>query len=223
MKITLFFLILLFAANVFGQRIITNPMQEETIFVPNVTVIPEREWSVMVDYLKAENWERSAFYASGLLRRLKIDNDKKQIARLRYFYLFSLAGKILKLHEEKKTAELEAAWLEMDKAVSESIGKEFILPAREYRSICDKNLNFVCPVKDNEKAFRTAATNKEATAIHSFDYVLFDKTIDFSTYSDKQFFLGGTLKRVEYNDNLDEPWLMYLIFEKGFVRVVVEE
>ena len=223
MKITICFLILLFAVNIFGQKIITSPTQDETIFIPNVTVIPDKEWSVMIDSLKSEKWENSAFYASGLLRRLKTDNDKKQIAQLRYFYLFSLAGKILKFHDAGKTAEKEAAWLELDKAVTEFTGKEFILPAREYRSICDKNLNFICPVTGNEKAFRTAATNKDAKAIHSFDYVLFDQKIDLSQYSDKQVFLGGTLKRVEFNDDLTEPWVMYLIFEKGFVRVAVDE
>lgn len=223
MKITICFLILLFAANVFGQKIITSPTQDDTVFVPNVTVIPDREWNVMIDYLKTENWDRSAFYASGLLRRLNTDNDKKQIAQLRYFYLYSLAGKILKSHDAGKTEEKENAWLELDKAITDFTGKEFILPAREYRSDCDKNLNFICPVAGNEKAFRTAATNKTATAIHSFDYVLFDQKVDLSQFADKKIFLGGILKRVEFNEDLTEPWVMYLIFEKGFVRVVVEE
>ncbi len=216
-------LFLLCSSNAFGQRIITNPTQEDPFFIPNVTVIPDKEWSVMIDFLKKENWDSAAFYSSGLMRRLKNDNDKKQIAQLRYLYLFSLAGKIMKYHETGKTAEKENAWTEMDKAVTEFTGKEFILPAREYRSICDKNLNFICPVLGNDKAFRTAATNKEATTIHSFDYVVFDKTVDLKQFADKQIFLGGTLKRVEFNEDLSEPWVMYLIFEKGFVRVVVEE
>ena len=129
----------------------------------------------------------------------------------------------MKSHDAGKTAEKESAWLELDKAVTEFTGKEFILPARKYQNICNNNLNSVCPVTGKEKAFRTAATNKDATAIHSFDYVLFDQKIDLSQYADKPVFLGGTLKRVEFNDDLTEPWVMYLIFEKGFVRVVVDE
>ena len=120
MKITICFLILLFAVNVFGQKIITTPTQDETIFIPNVTVIPDKEWSVMIDYLKSEKWDSAAFYASGLLRRLKDDNDKKQIAQLRYFYLFSLAGKILKSHDAGKTAEKESAWLELEKVFEDN-------------------------------------------------------------------------------------------------------
>lgn len=224
MKIAICFLVLLFAYSAFGQKIVSSTSQtDESIFIPNVTVIPDREWGVMIDYLKSENWERSAFYATGLMRRLRTDNDKKQIAQLRYFYLYSLAGQILKFHDAGKKPQEEAAWLELDKAVTDFTGKEFILPAREYRSICNNNTGFICRVEKNEKAFRTAAINKEATAIHSFDYVLFDQKVDLTQYADKQFFLGGTLKRVEFNEDLSQPWVMYLIFEKGFVRVVVEE
>lgn len=88
---------------------------------------------------------------------------------------------------------------------------------------CEKTLNFICGVKDNEKAFRTTATNKNGTSIHSFDYVVFDKTVELKQFTDKQVFLGGTLKKVEFNDDMTKPWVMYLIFEKGFIRVVVNE
>ena len=189
----------------------------------NAATISEVEWKVLTDSLTAENWDKSAFYASGLLNRLKADNDRKQVAQLRYFYLFSLAGKILKAHDAGKKADEEDAWKELDKAADALIGKEFVLPPREYRANCEKTLNFICGVKDNEKAFRTTATNKDGTSIHSFDYVVFDKKIELKQFPDKQVFLGGTLKKVEFNDDMTKPWVMYLIFEKGFVRVVVNE
>jgi hypothetical protein len=209
---------------VFGQKIIINPSETtQTISIPNAATISDVEWKVLTDALTAENWDKSAFYASGLLNRLKVDNDRKQIAQLRYFYLFSLAGRIHKAHDAGKKSDEEAAWKELDKAVDGFIGKEFVLPPREYRNVCDKALNFICTVKDNAKAFRTTATNKEGTAIHSFDYVVFDKKIELKEYADKQVFLGGTLKKVEFNEDMSKPWVMYLIFEKGFVRVVVNE
>jgi hypothetical protein len=216
----------LFYLPVCAQKIITNSTENaQTISIPNVPTISETEWKVLTDALTTENWDRAAFYSSSLLNRLKADNDAKQIARLRYFYLFALAGQILKAHDARKKTEEEGAWRELDKAVEPLIGKEFVLPPREYRSICDKNLNFICPVKDNEKAFRTTATNKDGTGIHSFDYVTFKNKVDFKDYADKQIFLGGTLKKVEFNEELsdEQPWVMYLIFEKGFVRVVVNE
>jgi hypothetical protein len=223
-KFTLAIVFCLSVSAAFGQKIITNPTEtSQTISIPNAPTISDNEWKVLTDALTTEKWDTAAFYASGLLNRLKVDNDRKQIAQLRYFYLFSLAGKILKSHDAGKKADEEAAWKELDKAVTSFIGKEFVLPPREYRNSCDKGLNFVCKVENNEKAFRTAATDKDGKGIHSFDYVVFEKKVDLKEYLEKQVFLGGTLKKVEFNDDMSKPWVMYLIFEKGFVRVVVNE
>lgn len=228
MKNLLFLIILFFLSlsPICAQKIITNPTENsQTISIPNVPTISETEWKVLTDALSAENWDRAAVYSAGLLNRLKVDNDAKQIARLRYFYLYALAGRILKAHDDAKTTEEEAAWRELDRAVEPLIGKEFVLPPREYRSTCEKNLNFICPVKDNEKALRTTATDKEAKGILSFDYVTFEKKVNLKIYDDKQLFLGGTLKKVEFNEELSDaqPWVMYLVFKKGFIRVVVNE
>lgn len=223
-KFTLVVVFCLSVSAAFGQKIIINPTESsQTISIPNVATVSENEWKVLTDSLTAENWDKSAFYASGLINRIKVDNDRKQIAQLRYFYLFSLAGKIHKAHDAGKKTDEEVAWKDLNKAAASLIGKEFVLPPREYRANCDKALNFICTVTDNEKAFRTTATNKEATAIHSFDYVIFDKKVELKEFADKQIFLGGTLKKVEFNEDMTKPWVMYLIFEKGFVRVVVNE
>jgi hypothetical protein len=225
-KLTLAILFCLSILPVFGQKIINQSSEAAaTVSIPNAPTISDNEWKILTDALTAENWDTSSFYAGNLLNRLKIDNERRQIAQLRYFYLFSLAGRIHKARDAGKKTNEEEAWKELDKAVNALIGKEFLLPPREYRNSCEKVLNFVCPVQNNEKAFRTAATNKDGTAIHSFDYVVFEKNVDLKMYLDKQVFLGGTLKKVEFNEELSEkqPWVMYLIFEKGFVRVVVNE
>ena len=223
--IFLIILICLPAAVLFGQKIIrggssdstSQPIQSSN---PAIITISENEWKILTDALTAENWDKAAFYSSGLLNRLKIENDKKQMAQLRYFYLHALAGRILKFADGKKKVEEDVAWEELDKAVNSFIGKEFVLPPRRYLGDCSQSLNYICKVKDNEKAFKVTATNKDATGIHSFDYVLFDQKIDLKTYLDKQAFLGGTLKRVEFNEDTTKPWVMYLIFEKGFIRVI---
>jgi hypothetical protein len=101
------------------------------------------------------------------------------------------------------------------------IGKEFLLPPRQFLSDCGQRVNYICPVKDNENALRVTATNKDATAILSFDYILFDTKVDLKEFTAKEAFLGGTLKNVEFNDDISKPWVMRLIFEKGFARVVV--
>jgi hypothetical protein len=183
--------------------------------------ISDNEWKILTDALWAEDWEKAAFFSSLLLSRIKTDNEKKQLAQLRYFYLYALAGKILEFSDAKKPAEKKAKWEELEKAVETFIGKEFLLPPRQFLSDCEKRINYICPVKDNEKALRVTATNKDATAIISFDYVLFDTKVDLKEFTSKEAFLGGILKKVEFNDDISKPWLMRLIFEKGFVRVVV--
>ncbi len=183
--------------------------------------ISEKEWKILTDALLAEDWEKGAFFASLLVDRIKTDDEKKQLARLRYFYLYALAGKFLELSETKQTVKKEATLEELKKASQAFIGKEFLLPPRQFLSDCEGRVNFICPVKDNEKALRVTATTKNATAIVSFDYVLFDAKLDFNELNATQAFLGGTLKKIEFNEDLSKPWIMRLIFEKGFIRVVI--
>jgi len=196
----------------------SKPVQSQPT---NSLEISENEWKILTDALGTEDWEKAAFFASLLLSRTKADNEKKQLARLRYFYLYALAGKILETSDAKQTIKKEATRKELEKAVETFIGKEFLLPPRQFLSDCEQRVNYICPVKDNEKALRVTATNKDATAILSFDYVLFDTKVDLNELTAKQAFLGGTLKKVEFNDDISKPWVMRLIFEKGFARVVI--
>lgn len=183
--------------------------------------IVENEWKILIAALDTEDWEKAAFFASLMLSRVKADDEKKQLARLRYFYLYALAGKVLETAETKKTVKKEATLEELKKAAETFIGKEFLMPPRQFLDDCGQRVNYICPVKTDDKALRVTATNKEATAIISFDYVLFDTKLDFDRFTATRAFLGGILKKVEFNEDLSKPWIMRLIFEKGFVRVVV--
>ena len=74
------------------------------------------------------------------------------------------------------------------------------MPAREFLADCSKVLNYICTVKKDDNALRVTATNKQGTAIHSFEKVLFDQKIDLKEFIGKEIFLGGTLARIEFND-----------------------
>jgi hypothetical protein len=39
----------------------------------------------------------------------------------------------------------------------------------------------------------------------------------------KEAFLGGKLKKAEFKSGYVKPWVMRLIFDKGFIRVVVTD
>ena len=224
-KIILFTILLcLFVPICFAQKRQTpaNTIKPPTVQAPTVKEISDAEWKILTAALQSENWEKSALLASQYLQKIKIDNEKKQVARLRYFYLYALAGKILTFSSAKKTPEENAAWKELDEAVGKFVGKEFVLPPRRLLNDCKEALNYICAVKGNDRALRVTATNKTGTAIHSFDYVGFDEKILSGKFPETETFLGGKLKTVEFNQDMSKPWVMRLIFEKGFVSLVVK-
>ena len=214
------FLLCLSAPICFAQKSRT-PIKPKQTQLQTVAEISAPEWKILTDALQAEDWKTSAPLAAKYLQRLKTDNDKKHLAQLRYFYLYALAGKILAASSAKIPIESDSLWKELDEAIGNFIGKEFVLPPRLLMLECSQVLNYICPVKDNDRALRVAATNREGTQIHSFDYVLFDKKIAFDEHAGKETFLGGRLKRAEFNQDMSKPWVMRLIFETGFVRVIV--
>lgn len=187
---------------------------------PIAAEISETEWKVLADALQAEDWTKSASTAALYLGKLKADNDKKQIAQLRYLRLYALAGKILAVAGANVPADTDALWKDLDDAASEFNGKEFILPPHSYLNECEKRVNYICRVADNDRALRVTATNKDGTAIHSFDYVVFDDKNLLNNLPESELFLGGTLKRIEYNQDASKPWVMRLTYEKGFVSSV---
>ncbi len=209
----------------FAQKIVKIEKPDEkpadsNSFSPEIS---DKEWQFMNDALRTENWENSALLASRLIERTKAENEKKQLAQLRYFYLYSLAGKVIAYSEAKKTVEEAAAREELNKAAESFIGKEIIMPPRQFLADCNGVLNYICTIKDNANALRVTATNKEGTVIHSFENVLFDQKIDLKEFVGKETFLGGTLAKVEFNESKSNLWIMRLSFVKGFVRVVVDK
>jgi hypothetical protein len=186
-------------------------------------VISEGEWKNVTDALKAEDWGKSSALSTKLLNQIKTDDEKKRLAQLRYFHLFALAGRIFQFVSAGEQLKEAEAWKDLDAAIKNFTGQEFVLPPRRFLGDCSQALNFICQVKDNEKALRVTATNSEGTLIHSFEYVLFREKIDLKEFANKEIFLGGNLKRVDFNNDLTKTWAMRLFFENGFIRVIVAE
>jgi len=213
--------ILLTAAIGFAQKSQpTKPSESKPVQKSAATVFSDAEWKTLTDAFQSEDWTKSATLAALYLQKLKADNDKKQLAQLRYLRLYALSGKILAVSSANIPADNDALWKELDDAAGSFNGQEFILPPRRYLNECVKVANYICRVADNDRALRVTATNREGTAIHSFDYVVFDDKSLLDNLPESELFLGGILKRVEYNQDSTKPWVMRLIFEKGFVNVV---
>jgi hypothetical protein len=212
------------SATVFSAQTPRVPAKITPRSVPfkTITEIAEADWQALAAALEKENWKQSAALAAQHLQTLKTENDKKQIAQLRYIYLFSLAGQILTANVQGNALEREKAWTELDKVMETFINKEFVLPPRPFTTDCGKKLNVICQVKDTPNALRTTATNKEGSGIHSFDYVQFDTAFNIQEFTDKETFVGGILRRAEYNEDKSKPWVLRLFFNKGFMRVVIK-
>ena len=98
MKKFIFFavLICLSAVGIFAQPPrVPGKITPRNVPFKTVTEISDAEWLTLATALEKEDWKQAVTLADRYLQTLKTENDKKQIAQLRYIYLFSLAGQIL--------------------------------------------------------------------------------------------------------------------------------
>ena len=223
-KVTLIaILIFISGAGVFAQPPrVPAKITPRSVPFKTVTEISADDWLSLATMLEKEDWKQSATIASQYMQTLQADNDKKQLAQLRYIYLFALAGQILTNNAQGNATEAEKSWTELDRVMATFINKEFLMPPRPFTTNCAKKLNVICEVKETPNSLRTTATNQEGNAIHSFDYVQFDAPANIKEFDGKEVFLGGILRRAEYNEDKTKPWALRLFFNKGFLRVVVK-
>lgn len=176
-----------------------------------LTEISDIEWNAITDALEKENWALAARLSSIAYGKLRNENDKKQLAQLRYFYLFSLAG---------KAANGEMPYPQLEEIADSFIGSEFLMPSREFLADCTQKVNYICAVKDDDDTLRVTATNKSGSEIHWFEYVKLTDKVDVAAVAGKSAFIGGTLERTEINDYQQSNSILRLIFDKGFVNIV---
>ncbi len=120
------------------------PVNSDTAKQPSIqqiTEIPAAEWKILIESVQAENWGKSILLSSGYLAKVKAENDKKQIARLRYILLYALAGKIIASSFSGKKTEEDKARGELEKAANGFLNKEFFMPSREISIDCQGKLN----------------------------------------------------------------------------------
>lgn len=186
-----------------------------------VSEISAKDWGLLAGALSREDWSASIKLSSEYIRRLGTDNEKKQLAQLRYLHLFSLAGQLNSFIVGKNAPAIEPARQRLDEAATRFYLREIVMPPRASAPVCTGKVNFICPVRENTKALRVSATNKDGDAILSFDYVLFEDAVKFYDFEGKKAFLGGVLDRAEFNPDPSKPWVMRLFLKKGFARISV--
>lgn len=176
--------------------------------------VSEAEWQTMSGALREEKWEAAATIAARRLAEIKTDNAKKQLAQLRYVYLYALAA---------KAAEGNISHAELERAANSFVGQEFVAVGRQLLADCRTKVNYICAAKDGGgRILRVTATNRAGTAIHSFEYVVLNEKFDVRAHSEKVAFVGGTLKKVEISPLKTGTKVIRLIFEKGFVKLATD-
>lgn len=185
--------------------------------------IPDRDWKSLIDAAQVENWNKTATLAESYLTKVSFENDKKQIARLRYILLYALAGKIIEAAAAKDKTEQTKARAALEKTANEFVGKEFFMPSREIARRCEGKLNYVCRSTQQPDVLRVTATNHSGTAIFSFEYVRLKEEIYTLKNSGKEVILSGILGKFEINPEPSNVWIMRLFFENGSANLVPDE
>ena len=188
--------------------------------VKAIAEIPETDWRTLVDAVQSENWEKSASLANAYLTKIKTENNKKQIARLRYILLYALAGKIVEASLANKKAEEAKARIELVKTANGFLEKDFFMPSREVLDNCDGRLNYVCRSKQQANVLRVTTTSQAGTAILSFEYLRLKQNFSITENIGKEVILSGVLRKIQFNPNRSNVWIMRLFFENGSVNVV---
>ncbi|HLL99846.1 MAG TPA: hypothetical protein VK400_02220 [Pyrinomonadaceae bacterium] len=192
---------------------IVQPAASPAVSGVKTNEIREADWLKMADAMYQENWEKSSALAAQNLQKLKTENAKKQLAQLRYVYLYSLAGKV---------SEGKMPFAEFERIAGSFVGQEFLLVSRQLLADCATKVNYICASKTSDRVLRVTATNRAGTAIHLFEYVALEERFDVRANNEKLAFLGGYLKKVESNLYKSDLKIMRLIFDKGYVKVATD-
>lgn len=180
-----------------------------------VAAISDRDWGILSGTFDREEWQTAVRLSGEHIDRLEKENDKKQLAQLRYLHVLALAGRTNSYITGKNEPAAADSWLDLEAAVRRFKGTELVAPARKFEANCAGKVNFVCPVRGDSRSLRVTATNKNGDSILLFEYFLFDDELNAASFKDKRLFLSGSLERAEYNEDTAKPWIVRLFFRNS--------
>lgn len=191
------------------------PVESEKI---EITV---EDWNDLESALRLEDWTKTAILSDQYLKKLIAETKDGKIARLRYIFLYALAGKVISYSFSGDREQEIAARNQLDKAAKDLVGKEFIFPVRKVLADCKGVVNYVCESKDNAGYLRIAATNSAGTSIHFTEYIEMRRLkFDVKRFDKADVILGGKLAGVRLNPKRSNILVMTLQFEDGFVEKI---
>jgi hypothetical protein len=168
------------------------PQQPQTSSAPT-----DEEFEKVLVAVSNEDWNTALDLSSKYLRQMKAEDER--LPRLRYIYLYSVAGKV---------SEGRMEFADLAESAKQFIGKNVVLPYRPITRECHGDLNFICPAKDSPDKLVVAATNKKGTTILAFEYVQLKEAFDFASHEEEPASIVGIIQAIVPNPNKSRALVM---------------
>ncbi|HEV7643290.1 MAG TPA: hypothetical protein VGO50_05040 [Pyrinomonadaceae bacterium] len=174
--------------------------------------ITEKQWKELLVALTKENWDTGFDLSAKYLKLVKEEDDAQRVARLRYMYLYSAAGKV---YEDKMDYD------KLERLVKDLVGKEIAFPYRAIKLDCNGEFNFICWSADEAKnKTMVSASNKKGTSIFAFEYVELKDKFDFAKNAGRKAELGGKIKAIEPNPNRSKIVILRIYVSEGRINLL---
>ena len=194
MKILLLILTLTLASHVHAQS----------------TDLTDAQWQPLFVALEGEDWDTAEKLSSKYLDEVKPDGNDRTLARLRYMYLFSAAGRI---------SAGKMTYQELDKRIKTFAGKQIFLPARYLMDNCKGGVDFNALCKSDRHDIMVTSANRAATTIHAFEYVKLKEKLDWPKVNGKVAAILGTIESIAPNPNKSRLLIMRIFVSDGVVQL----
>jgi len=157
------------------------------------TALTDAEWQPLFEALEREDWDTAEKLSSKYLDEVKPEGNERTLARLRYMYLFSAAGKI---------SAGKMSYDALEKRIKGFAGKEIFLPARYVLQKCQAGVDFNALCKsDAPHDIMVTGANRAATTIHAFEYIKLKEKLDWTKSDGKVAAILGTIESIAPNPN----------------------
>lgn len=181
--------------------------------------ISDSDWSELQSALQLEDWNKTIALSEEYLQKLDAETKDLKKARLRYIYLYSLAGKVIAYSFSGDREQEEYARKRLEVAAKSYVGREFVMPVRKVLADCKEAVNYVCDSKENPGFLHIAATNSGGTSVLFSEYIELNRVkLDVRKHNNADVILGGILKGIRLSPEKSNKLVMTLQFEKGYVH-----
>lgn len=159
------------------------------------SLISNSEWQNIINYLNNEQWEKANQLSRSYLQKIPKDKiNESDAAILRYMYIRSESG----LMNLDKVTQKQAF-----DHIKGFVGLNLILPGHPIA--LKEGFNSIEMLNNKADTLIVTATNKAATDILSFEYIILDKPFtvaEFMSYIDKICAISGRLKSIKIEGHI---------------------